>query len=130
MLPTDIAYVRISATRLHTPLNLEPPENDPETEEFVLDEIVKLVEAAKGDVIIMVDACSVRHGVKHEVEELYKRTGLPVYSAPMGKTAVDETYSRYGGVSPFNVVQKCPCMLTRFPDLRRLNIARGNQGES
>ncbi|KAI0755076.1 pyruvate decarboxylase [Daedaleopsis nitida] len=98
MLPTDIAYVRISTTRLHTPLNLEPPENDSETEEFVLDEIVKLVEAAKGDVIIMVDACSVRHGVKHEVEELYKRTGFPVYSAPMGKTAVDETYSRYGGI--------------------------------
>lgn len=99
MLPTDIAYVRIPAARLNTPLNIEPPLNDPETEEFVLDEIVKLVEAAQDDVIILVDACAIRHGVKQEVEELCKRTGYPVYSAPMGKTAVDETYSRYGGVS-------------------------------
>lgn len=99
MLPTDIAYVRIPVRRLQTPLSLEPPENDSETEEFVLDEIVKLVDAAKNDVIILVDACAVRHGVKHEVEDLLKRTGYPVYAAPMGKTVVDETYARYGGVS-------------------------------
>ncbi|KAI0770183.1 pyruvate decarboxylase [Fomes fomentarius] len=98
MLPTDLAYVRIPATRLRTPLSIEPPENDSETEEFVLDEIIKLVEAAKNDVIVLVDACAIRHGAKKEVEELINRTGFPVYSAPMGKTAVDETYSRYGGI--------------------------------
>ena len=99
MLPTDVAYERIPAKRLQTPLNIEPPANDPEVEEFVLDEIVKLVEEAQNDVIILVDACAIRHGVKKEVEELYQRTGFPVYSAPMGKTAVSESYERYGGVS-------------------------------
>ncbi|RDX49974.1 pyruvate decarboxylase [Lentinus brumalis] len=98
MLPTDIAYMRISATRLRTPLNIEPPPNEPETEEFVLDEIIKLVEAAQNDVIILVDACGIRHGVRHEVEELVHRTGFPVYAAPMGKTLIDESYHRYGGI--------------------------------
>ncbi|KAL7280039.1 hypothetical protein ACG7TL_006453 [Trametes sanguinea] len=98
MLPTDIAYERIPARRLKTPLNIEPPANDEEVEQFVLDEIVKLVEEAQNDVIILVDACAIRHGVKKEVEELYKRTGFPVYSAPMGKTAVSESYERYGGI--------------------------------
>ncbi|KAI0670914.1 pyruvate decarboxylase [Trametes maxima] len=98
MLPTDLAYERIPANRLRTPLNLEPPENDAEVENFVLDEIVKLVEEAQNDAIILVDACAVRHGVKKEVEELYKRTGFPVYSAPMGKSVVPESYERYGGI--------------------------------
>lgn len=99
MLPTDIAYMRIPATRLKTPLSAEPPANDPETEEFVLDEIVKLVEAANNDVIILVDACGIRHGVKQELDELCRHTGFPVYAAPMGKSVIDESYPRYGGVS-------------------------------
>ncbi|KAI0631964.1 pyruvate decarboxylase [Trametes polyzona] len=98
MLPTDIAYTRIPAKRLQTPLSIEPPENDPEVEEFVLDEIIELVEEAKNDTIILVDACAIRHGVKHELEELINRTGFPVYSAPMGKSAVPESYERYGGI--------------------------------
>jgi pyruvate decarboxylase len=106
MLPTDIVHERISATRLKTPLNIVPPENEPEIEAFVLDEIVKLVEGVtkgkeKGDVVVLVDACAVRHGVKEEVDELVKKTGFPVFAAPMGKTVVDEPYERYGGVSAF-----------------------------
>jgi pyruvate decarboxylase len=104
MLPTDIVHERIAATRLKTPLNIVPPENEPEIEGFVLDEIVKLVEGVtkgkeKGEVVVLVDACAVRHHVKQEVDELVKKTGFPVFAAPMGKTAVDESYERYGGVS-------------------------------
>ena len=99
MMPTDLAYERISGSRLKTPLNVEPPENDPETEEFVLGQIVKLVEAANNDVIILVDACGIRHGVKQELDELCRHTGFPVYAAPMGKSVIDESYPRYGGVS-------------------------------
>lgn len=103
MLPTDVAYQRISAKRLQTPLNIEPPANDEETEEFVLNEIIKLVEEAENDAILLIDACAVRHGVKQEVEDLYKHTGFPVYSAPMGKSVVAETYERYGGVRCSNL---------------------------
>ncbi|KAI0373921.1 pyruvate decarboxylase [Pilatotrama ljubarskyi] len=98
MLPTDIAYERIPAKRLKTPLNVDPPENDPDVEKFVLDEIVKLVDEAANDVVILVDACAIRHGVRAEVKELCDHTNFPVYAAPMGKTAVNESYERYGGI--------------------------------
>ena len=99
MLPTDIVHIKIPSKRLLTPLNLQPPENDPEIEGFVLDEIVKLIEEADRDVVLLVDACSIRHNVKKEVFELAEKTHFPVYSAPMGKTAIPEDYQRYGGVS-------------------------------
>lgn len=65
MLPTDLVHGHISKKRLLTPLNLEPPRNNPEVEEFVLDEIIKLVEAAEHDIVILVDACAVRRAQIH-----------------------------------------------------------------
>jgi TPP-dependent 2-oxoacid decarboxylase len=104
MLPSDMVRQRIPAARLETPLNLVPPENNPEIEAFVLDEIVKLVEGVtkgeeKGEVVVLVDACAVRNYVKQEVDELVKKVRFPVFAAPMGRTAIDESYDRYGGVS-------------------------------
>jgi pyruvate decarboxylase len=98
-LPTDLAYEKISSSRLASPISPRAPTNDPETQNFVLDQIVRLVEAAKNDVVILVDACAIRHGLRKELQELLDKTGYPVYCAPMGKTAIDETYERYGGVS-------------------------------
>ncbi|KAF8917083.1 thiamine diphosphate-binding protein [Mucidula mucida] len=97
-LPTDLVYEKVSSDRLSIPLSRLPPPNDTETEAFVLDEIVKLVDQAKGDAIILVDACGIRHDARVETNELIKATGFPVYSAPMGKTAVSENYERYGGI--------------------------------
>ncbi|KAF9016898.1 pyruvate decarboxylase [Hymenopellis radicata] len=97
-LPTDLVYEKVSSDRLSVPLSRLPPPNDAETEAFVLDEIVKLVDQAKGDAIILVDVCSIRHDARVETNELIKVTGFPVYSAPMGKTAVSESYERYGGI--------------------------------
>ncbi|KAJ6508886.1 pyruvate decarboxylase [Mycena sanguinolenta] len=97
-LPTNLVFEKISSERLKIPLSRLPPPNDPDMEAFVLDEIVKLVEAAEDDVVILVDACAIRHNVRTEVNELIKNTGYPVYSAPMGKTAVSEKYERYGGI--------------------------------
>lgn len=96
--------VKISSAPLATPLSRHPPPNDAEVEKFVLDEIAKLAKVAhesdggKDGVVILVDACAIRHGVRDEVKELCEKTGFPVYSAPMGKTAIDENYERYGGV--------------------------------
>lgn len=99
MLPTDLVHEQVSRKRLLTPLNVEPPENDPDIEAFVLDDIMKLIHEAEKDIVIIVDACVVRHNVKKEVKELAEKTGFPVFAAPMGKTAVSEQYERYGGVS-------------------------------
>jgi TPP-dependent 2-oxoacid decarboxylase len=60
-------------------------------------------DGAEDNAIILVDACVVRHEVLAEVEALVRKTGYPVFAAPMGKTAVSEEYERYGGVSNPNV---------------------------
>lgn len=103
-LPTDLVLQEISADRLRTPLNTLPPPNPTQPEEFVLDLIHDKIAEAEGDVVVLVDACVTRHHVQKEVAELLKETGFPVYSTPMGKTAIEETNKRYGGVSsPFPV---------------------------
>lgn len=101
-LPTDLVYAEISSERLKTPLSRNLPLNDSQSEEFVIDQIEARVKDADGDVVILVDACVVRYNVKEEVLDFLKRTGFPVYAAPMGKTAVDENWERYGGVSLLN----------------------------
>jgi len=97
-LPTDRVYNKIPRGNLDTPLKPIPQTIDLAAEEFVLDEIQKLVVKAGQDVIVLVDACTIRHDVTEEVSDLIQRTGFPVYSAPMGKTAVPEDSERYGGV--------------------------------
>ncbi|KAF5382607.1 hypothetical protein D9615_002967 [Tricholomella constricta] len=97
-LPTDLVHTKISSTRLRIPLTRSLPLNDPQVESFVLGQIVKLFEEAKGDALVLVDACTIRHDVREELNDFLKKTGFPVYAAPMGKTAVDENYERYGGI--------------------------------
>src|SRR6266436_1905906 len=102
-IPTNMVDQKISSTPLSVPLSRRAQLNDPSVEKFVLDEIAKLAKAAQSDgekngIVILVDACAIRHHVRDEVKELCEKTGFPVYAAPMGKTAVSEEYERYGGV--------------------------------
>jgi pyruvate decarboxylase len=48
--------------------------------------------------IILVDSCAIRHRVLGEVHDLVEKSGLPVFVAPMGKGAINETHPNYGGV--------------------------------
>ena len=89
----------VSSERLQIQLSPHWPTNDPLVEQFVIDRISDLVKEAESDVVVLVDACVIRHGVRKEVVALLKDTGFPVYTTPMGKTAVDENWNRYGGVS-------------------------------
>ncbi|KAF8206883.1 thiamine diphosphate-binding protein [Mycena galopus ATCC 62051] len=98
-LPTNLVSEKISSERLKIPLSRTPPPNDHEVEGLVLDEILKLVKNANDEVVMIVDGCTIRHDVREEVNELAKKTGFPVYAAPMGKTAVSESYERYGGIN-------------------------------
>ncbi|EJC98857.1 pyruvate decarboxylase [Fomitiporia mediterranea MF3/22] len=97
-LPTDLVYAKIPSGRLLTPLPTSPSPNDPDVEKFVLTEILNLIKEAEGEVVILVDACAIRHHVMEETRELVRRTGFPVYSAPMGKGVVTESDERYGGI--------------------------------
>ncbi len=96
-LPTDMAQKKVEGERLNTPIDLSRPENEAEKEDYVVDVVLRYLHAAKNP-IILVDACAIRHKVLHEVHELVKKSGLPTFVAPMGKGAVNETMSNYGGV--------------------------------
>lgn len=102
MLPTDLVFEEISTKSLSIPLSRALPANDdPASEEFILDEIVELVHKAGDDIVVLADVCSIRHGVTAELNDFLVKTGLPVYVSPMGKSVVSEDYERYGGVSQF-----------------------------
>lgn len=96
-LPTDIVTKKVEGERLKTPIDLTMPENEAEREDYVVDVVLKYLQAAKNPVIL-VDACAIRHRVLDEVHDLVKASGLPTFVTPMGKGAVDETHPNYGGV--------------------------------
>ncbi|OAP58918.1 hypothetical protein AYL99_06215 [Fonsecaea erecta] len=96
-LPTDMVKRKVEGQRLKTPLDLSPHKNDPEKEEYVVDVVLKYLTAAKNPVIL-VDSCAIRHRVLPETHELIVKSGLPVFVAPMGKGAVDETLPTFGGI--------------------------------
>lgn len=96
-LPTDMVQKKIEGERLKTPIDLSFPPNDTEKEDYVVDVVLKYLHAAKNPVIL-VDACAIRHRALEEVHELIEKSGLPVFVAPMGKGAVNESLPNYGGV--------------------------------
>ncbi|KAI8676465.1 hypothetical protein LRP88_10532 [Fusarium phalaenopsidis] len=97
MLPTDMVQEKIEGARLETPIDMAEPENDPESEDFVVEEVLKAMYAATRPVIL-VDACAIRHRVVEEVHQLIDKLELPVFVTPMGKGAVNEDHPNYGGV--------------------------------
>lgn len=128
-LPTDRVFNKIPRSRLDTPLIPTPQITDLHAEDFVLGEIQKLVEKAGAEVVILVDACAIRHGVMEEVWELIQRTGFPVYSTPMGKTAVPEDYERFGGVCHLCVLPLVSNADIYPTDLCRFNLTSRSQGK-
>lgn len=97
MLPSDMAERKIEGAPLDTPLDLSEPANEPEREKYVVDVVLKSLQAAKSPVIL-VDACAIRHRVLKEVHDLIEKTQIPVFVTPMGKGAVNEDHPAYGGV--------------------------------
>ena len=97
MLPTDMVERKIEGSRLQHPIDLSEPPNHAEREEFVVESVLASLYAADS-IVILVDACAIRHKVVGEVHELMKKTQLPVFVTPMGKGAIDETSPLYGGV--------------------------------
>jgi pyruvate decarboxylase len=97
MLPTDMVQQKIEGERLDTPIDLTPPQNDEDKENYVVDVVLRYLHQARNP-IILVDACAIRHRVLDEVNALVEKTKLPVFVTPMGKGAFDETHPCYGGV--------------------------------
>ncbi|KIK57416.1 hypothetical protein GYMLUDRAFT_46289 [Collybiopsis luxurians FD-317 M1] len=97
-LPTDVAYIKISSERLKVPLPRLPIPNNAEGESAVIEEVVKLIEEAEGDVAVLIDAAAVRYNVAEEVKDFVEKSGFAVYASPMGKSVISEHYAKYGGL--------------------------------
>ncbi|EPQ31630.1 uncharacterized protein PFL1_00963 [Pseudozyma flocculosa PF-1] len=96
-LPTDLVHAKISAKNLETPLDTAVPANEPDAEQYALDVAFRHIDEAENPVIL-VDACAIRHNCLQETRDLVEKSGLPVFSTPMGKTAIDEDHEQYGGL--------------------------------
>lgn len=96
-LPSDMAQAKVEGARLSRPIDLTEPSNETEQEDYVVDVILRYLNSAQNP-MLLVDACAVRHRVLTEIHNLIDKTGLPVFVTPMGKSAVDESLSSFGGV--------------------------------
>ncbi|KZO92821.1 pyruvate decarboxylase [Calocera viscosa TUFC12733] len=97
-IPTDLVNVKISAKPLETPLKpfVEHPSKEA-TEAFLVSRIAHAFETAKKPVVL-IDACSIRFHVLDTVQKLVEKTGVAFFTSPMGKAALSEGHSNFGGV--------------------------------
>ncbi|OBA24198.1 pyruvate decarboxylase [Metschnikowia bicuspidata var. bicuspidata NRRL YB-4993] len=96
-LPANLVDLNVPASLLHTPIDLSLKPNDADAQAEVIETVLKLIELASNPVIL-VDACASRHSCKKEVEQLVRKTNFPVFTTPMGKSSVNESDPRFGGV--------------------------------
>ncbi|KAH7364536.1 pyruvate decarboxylase [Rhexocercosporidium sp. MPI-PUGE-AT-0058] len=96
-LPTDMVPQKLDAALLDTSLNLEPVQNKVEAESAIVDKIVNLLNEAKNPVFL-VDTNASRFRVLDEVDVLVRKSGLPTFVTPMGKSTVDESLENFSGI--------------------------------
>ncbi|CAI5759189.1 unnamed protein product [Candida verbasci] len=96
-LPSNLVDLMVPASLLETPLNLSLKPNDPDAQEEVIQTVERFISEAKNP-IILVDACASRHNCKEEVAKLVDLTQFPVFTTPMGKSGINESHPRFGGV--------------------------------
>lgn len=96
-LPSNFVDLNVPASLLDTPIDLSLKKNDPEAQEEVIETVTEMISKATNPVIL-VDACASRHSCKDEVRQLINATNFPVFVTPMGKSGVNESHPRFGGV--------------------------------
>ncbi|KAF9017856.1 putative PDC1-pyruvate decarboxylase, isozyme 1 [Hymenopellis radicata] len=89
-IPIDLVLPKISAEPLARPIERTVHVNPVDDENAVLEEVEKLVQGSAGDVIILVDVCSLRKGAEKETVDFIKKVGF--------SATIDEGYERYGGI--------------------------------
>ncbi|KAL3231084.1 Pyruvate decarboxylase isozyme 1 [Nakaseomyces bracarensis] len=96
-IPASMFDDKVSAKLLDTPINFKFPENDPDAEKEILDQITSMIKASKKP-IILADACTSRHDVRSETKKLIEMTKFPAFTTPLGKGSIDENTPNFGGV--------------------------------
>jgi pyruvate decarboxylase len=103
-LPWDLVNEKIITKRLDDKLTRKEILIDADAEQAAIDHIYRRFDDAFSgeevkDVVVIADIGINRHHCKKQAAEFLSVTKLPVYGTPLGKTVVDETSERYGGVS-------------------------------
>ena len=97
-LPSDLAKAPVDgAERLRTPLQLDLPANDPDTESEMVEAVATALRRARHPVLV-VDCAVIRRRAVSEVRAICDALPIPVYTTLMGKGVVDEASPRFGGV--------------------------------
>jgi len=110
-LPSDLVNAEIPAECLKDKLCEKEIEINADAEKAAIDHIYRRFEEAfsgelEENVVVVADAGINRHHCKIQAAEFLSATKLPVYGTPMGKTVVDETSERFGGVSAHKFILK------------------------
>lgn len=92
-----MVFKELDAELLKTPIDLSVPPNDQDTEDEIVLEISDLIYKSR-NTVILADACAIRHRVLDELHELIDKTQLPAFVSPMGKGAINEESTPFGGV--------------------------------
>ncbi|CAF0885345.1 unnamed protein product [Adineta steineri] len=79
------------------PLNLSIPRNPKDDHEAAIEAIIDVAKKAQ-NIIVIVDACAIRHEMMKKVFTFLERTQLPVYVTPMAKGGIDEDHPQFRGV--------------------------------
>lgn len=94
----------IPSEPLKTPITLEGINKslavdrvDESVDQNIIKQICAMYERSSKP-IALIDACAIRYGVQKEARELIEQTGMPFFTSPMGKTALDETHPQFGGI--------------------------------
>ncbi|EKJ72249.1 hypothetical protein FPSE_07570 [Fusarium pseudograminearum CS3096] len=94
-IPTDMVVAEVSLSSKRIDLTLlghsEPLEN-----EAVSALVTKMQQSQKP--LILVDGFAARFGVRDELNELVRLTGIPTLTTPFGKSLVDESLPNFHGV--------------------------------
>jgi pyruvate decarboxylase len=96
-LPSDMVTKDVSADGLNTPLDISFPTNDTTLENTVAEDILSRLYSSKKPVLL-VDGCVTRHHLKAEAAEFVRKTGLLIFTTPMGKGTIDESLPGFSGL--------------------------------
>jgi pyruvate decarboxylase len=102
-LPTDLVDVKVDAAPLEKDLRaaeeklVEERMEEEKVVNHVVNAIKELYEKSTRP-IVLVDACTIRFKIEPMVLELIEATGMPVFTTPMGKTAISEHHPLFSGL--------------------------------
>lgn len=95
-LPVDMVEQKVDANLLDVPIDVSMQRGDPDAESMAVGIILEKLYAARRPVFL-VDGAAHRRRLMPSAEKLFEKVQLPVFVAPMGKGAVDESLPYFVG---------------------------------